>query len=129
MWALAPMRALGAMTAVGWMPGTVCRRLVEELDGSGEGQVGIREPESSSGDLGKIGFDEDSGGLRCFGQGGVFGIGDEGEAARGGVLDAGYTGDPSSGIASERRFEVFGEFGKRDGRGFRFHGDDCRGDR
>ena len=49
----------GGMNARG-----VVGRTIEELDGEGEGEVGVFDTESCSGDLGEVGFDEDG---CCFG--------------------------------------------------------------
>ncbi len=53
--------------------GGVGRGCIEELDGSGKGEVGIRDAESGGGDLGEVGFDYDGGGLGGAGQGDVLG--------------------------------------------------------
>ncbi len=73
--------------------GSVGGRLVEELDGAGEGEVGILDAQGGGGDLGEVRFDEDGGGLGGAGEGGVLGVGDEGEVAGSGGVDGGDAGD------------------------------------
>jgi len=76
-------------------------RLVEELDGAGEGEVGVFDAESCGRDLGKAGFDEDRRGFGGAAEAGVFGVGDEGKVAWDGVFDAGDSGDLGGGVALE----------------------------
>jgi hypothetical protein len=67
--------------------------MVEKLYGVGPGQIWVLAAEHSCANGGEI-FGDDY--CRSFGglRGGiVFGIGDEGELAGGGMLDSGYSGD------------------------------------
>jgi len=48
--------------------GSVGGRLVEELDGAGEGQVGIGDAEGCGGDLGEGWLDDDRGGFGGSGE-------------------------------------------------------------
>ena len=73
--------------------GRVDRGRMQKSDGAREGEIGIREPEGGGGDLGKVGCDQDGGGLGGRGGGGIAGVGDEGELAGGGVFDARHAGD------------------------------------
>lgn len=59
--------------------GRVRGRLVEELDGLCEGEIGIGDAECGEIDLGKVRSYEDGAGMGFFSFGGVFGIGDEGK--------------------------------------------------
>lgn len=85
-------------------------RLVEELDGAGEGQVGVFEAEGGDGDFREIVGDEDGRGTGGAGLSGVFGIGDEGDVAGCGFFDAGDTGDVEIGVAAQLRVKSTGQF-------------------
>jgi len=96
--------------------------IVEELDGAGEGQVRILEPEGGGGDLGEVGLDQDRGSSGGPGQGGVLLVGDEGDMAGGCVFDSGNSGDEGGGIAVEGGAEMISELGQREGGA---HAGDC----
>ena len=83
-------------------------RLVEELDGAGESEVGVTDAEGRGGDFGEAGLDEDCSRFGGAGLRGVFGVGYEGEVARGGVVDGGYSGDLSGGVAHESGSQMLG---------------------
>ena len=89
--------------------GRVGGRLVEELDGTRKGKVGICDPQGCGGDFSKVGFDEDGGGLRSTDEGGVLGVGDEGQVTGASSLDGGDSGDSDGGIALEGGSKVLGE--------------------
>jgi hypothetical protein len=88
--------------------GGVVGRTVEELDGEGEGQVGIVDAEGGGGDFGEAGLDEDGCGFGGAGEGGVLGVGDEGEVAWFGDFNAGDAADFVGGVAVEGGVEVLG---------------------
>ena len=83
-------------------------RLVEQFDGVSEGKVGVTDAEGGRGDFGEAGLDEDCSRFGGAGLRGVFGVGYEGEVARGGVVDGGYSGDVSGGVAHESGSQVLG---------------------
>src|ERR1700722_10622959 len=88
--------------------GGVVRRTIEELDGEGEGEVGVFDSEGCGRDLGEVGFDEDGCCFGSAGKGGVFGIGDKCEVAGFGGFDSGYAGYFGRRIPVERGVEVLG---------------------
>ena len=93
--------------------------VVEEFDGVGEGEVGVVGAEggergevfSAVGD-GSFFVDEDGGGLGGFEERDVAFVGDEGELAGGGVVDAGDGGDFGVGVAFEAAVELCGDIGQ-----------------
>ena len=63
--------------------GAIGRRLVEELDGASEGEVGVIDTKRGCGDGGEPGFDQHGGGFGRAGESSVFGVGDKGQVAGG----------------------------------------------
>ena len=100
----------GGMNA-GW----VCRRLVEELERAGEGEVGVVDAQGCCGDLLEAGLDHNGRGARGAGERCVLGIGDEGELAGLGVFEARCGGDLGVGIAQEGCAEMDSKVGKLHG--------------
>ena len=71
-----------------WMhPRGVGGRLVEESQGAREGQVGILDSKRRGCDLREFGLNQNGGGLRGAGKGGVAGVGNEGDFGRSGNLN------------------------------------------
>ena len=99
--------------------GGVGGRLVEKFESLSEGQVGIGSAEDGErGERGiaiegDVGLEEDGGGLGGAEERGVAAIGEEGELAGGGVVDAGDSGDGEGGIAFELAREFLGEIGEQ----------------
>jgi hypothetical protein len=79
--------------------GRVGGRLVEEFERAGEGEVGIGDAERGGRDLLEGRLNHDCGGVGGAGERGVFGVRDEGELARDGVLEAGGGVDFCVGVA------------------------------
>ncbi len=108
-----PICAVGAITAVGWIPGAYAGGLVKEIDGARKGQVWILAAQHAAGDGREVLGDDDSGSRRGFGHGRVLGIGDKGNVPGIGFFDAGDSGDVSVAIrVFERGAEGGGDSGK-----------------
>ena len=100
--------------------GGVARGVVEKFDGVGECEVGVGgakggERREAGGAIvdGSFFVDEDGGGLGGFEERDVAFVGDEGELAGGGVVDAGDGGDFGVGVGGfEAAAELCGDFGE-----------------
>ena len=84
---------------------------LEELDGSGEGEVGVRYAEGGGGDFGEVRLDYDCGSFGGAGQGDVFRVGDEGDVSGAGGVDGGYGCDFGGGVGTCTGMEVSAEAG------------------
>ena len=105
---VAPDFGSGGDDGGGVNAGGVRGRLVEELDGAGEGEVGVFDAEGGGGDFGEGWLDEDRRCLGGAGLGGVFWVCYEGKVAGGGGVDGSYSGDFGGGIAHEGGSQVMG---------------------
>ena len=86
--------------------GRVSGRLIEEGESAREGVIGVLDAKGGGGNFLEFGLDEDGGGAGGAGERSVFGIGDEGDFARGRFFDAFDAGDFEIGIAAEFRAET-----------------------
>ncbi len=77
----------------------VGRSFVKEFERASERQVGIGDAQGCGGDLREVRLDQDGGGLCGTGKRRVLWVGDEGELAGTGLLEAGSGGDLGVGIA------------------------------
>ena len=74
---------------------------VEELDGTGPGEIGVGGAEGGGFERGEAGFDDEGGGLGGVGLRGVLGVGDEGEGGGAGGFDARDSVDGALGCGLE----------------------------
>jgi hypothetical protein len=96
-------------------PRWIERRLVKELDGAGEREVGVRDAESRSPYLGELGFDKDCGCPGGAGKGNIPGVGNEGDLTDGCLFDSSDSGNGGSRVGltgMELSAEVGGKSGK-----------------
>ena len=81
--------------------GGVYGRLVEEGQGAGEGEIGIRDAEGCGGDFLKFWINQDRCGVGFAGEGGVAGVGDEGHLRGAGLFNALDAGDFQLRVSAE----------------------------
>jgi len=75
--------------------------LIEELEGLGEGVVGVLDAQGGGRNFLEVGFDDDGGGAGGAGECSVARVGDEGDLGGAGLFETGDTGDLEVGVATE----------------------------
>src|SRR5437899_2715451 len=90
-------------------PGRGPRRLIEQLQGAGEVDVGIRRDQAGDGQIANRLMDQDGAGASLFYLGRVGRVGEKSELSRDGVFHAGDTGDLDFSVAHQVTAKLCGE--------------------
>ncbi len=89
--------------------------LIEQIEGAGEGEIGVGDPKGGGGHGFEGGLYENRGGLGGAGESDVPGVGDEGKLAGAGVFESSGGGDFKVGVALEGCSQMRGEDGELHG--------------